>query len=66
MISGTENSLAVVPYTASIHVLTNFHERERVIGLKNLDVYILQDWNGIGLSSVVWDAVSILHDRCRT
>ena len=52
------SALAVIPYVAP--VLKKFHDKERVINLHQFEFSLLQDWDGAGISSVVWDAVSFL------
>lgn len=51
-----ENSMAVVLYNEES--ILPLHKRERTFKYCGKEITIKQDWSGIGVAAVVWDAVS--------
>lgn len=51
-----ENSMAVVLYNEES--VLPLHKRERTFKYCGQEITIKQDWSGIGVAAVVWDAVS--------
>lgn len=61
--TGENTEYQLVPYRPS-PVLSVFHEMERSFTFAGKEWTIHQQWNDVGLASVVWEAVSTVCTVC--
>ena len=54
------SALAVVPYDVKTLVVPDFYQDERRLQFGDFTVTISQNWRGVGVAAVVWDAVSFI------